>query len=199
MGDRPKGSLNSSRSLRALPREGTVLDESPALTAVLQAQRVELYQSRGISHSPARAASCEPPPMRQTDQCSQCGTRLQGRQTLFCSRTCKNRSTNTRHQIYAAQKQRGVLRKVRLVAMLGGACSRCGYAANLAALEFHHASGRKDFQLDMRSLANRSWDVVLREVRKCELLCSNCHAETHRPDLRADRIHLLISDRLAGS
>jgi hypothetical protein len=39
---RPKVSLNSSRSLRALPHEGTVFDESPALTAVLQAQRGEL-------------------------------------------------------------------------------------------------------------------------------------------------------------
>jgi len=174
-------------------------DESPALTAVLQAQPRELYQSHRISHSPPRAGSCEPPPMRQTNPCRQCGNPLTGRQRLFCSRACKNRSTNTRHQIYAAQKQRGVLRKVRLVAMLGGACAHCGYAANFAALEFHHASGRKDFQLDMRSLANRSWDLVLQEARKCELLCSNCHAETHRPDLGADRIHLLIPAGSAGS
>ena len=35
---RSKVSLNSSRPLHAFPREGTFLDESPALTAVLQAQ-----------------------------------------------------------------------------------------------------------------------------------------------------------------
>ena len=35
---RSKVSLNSSRPLRAFPREGTFFDESPALTAVLQAQ-----------------------------------------------------------------------------------------------------------------------------------------------------------------
>ncbi len=35
---RPKVSLNSSRPLRTFPREGTIFDESPALTAVLQAQ-----------------------------------------------------------------------------------------------------------------------------------------------------------------
>jgi hypothetical protein len=34
----PKVSLNSSRPLRTFPREGTIIDESPALTAVLQAQ-----------------------------------------------------------------------------------------------------------------------------------------------------------------
>src|SRR5262245_46601287 len=32
-----KGSLNSSRPLRGFRREGTVIDESPALTVVLQA------------------------------------------------------------------------------------------------------------------------------------------------------------------
>ena len=35
---RSKVSLNPSRPLRAFPREGTIIDESPALTAVLQAQ-----------------------------------------------------------------------------------------------------------------------------------------------------------------
>jgi hypothetical protein len=39
--------LNSSRPLRAFPHEGTIVDESPALTAVLQAQRGELYQPAG--------------------------------------------------------------------------------------------------------------------------------------------------------
>jgi hypothetical protein len=35
----PKVPLNSSRPLGAFPRPGTFPDESPALTAVLQAQR----------------------------------------------------------------------------------------------------------------------------------------------------------------
>jgi len=56
--------------------------------------------------------------------------------------------------------------------MLGGSCIRCGYGANFAALEFHHSMGRKRFELDMRSLSNRSWAVILREARKCELCCA---------------------------
>jgi hypothetical protein len=64
--------------------------------------------------------------------------------------------------------RRGVLRKIQLVTLLGSRCTQCGYCANYAALEFHHASGRKDFQLDMRSLANRSWQAVLLEARKCQ-------------------------------
>jgi hypothetical protein len=37
MNPRPKVFLNSSRPLRGFRREGTVIDESPALTVVLQA------------------------------------------------------------------------------------------------------------------------------------------------------------------
>ena len=37
-----KGSLNSSRPLRGFHREGTFVDESPALTIVLQAQRAAI-------------------------------------------------------------------------------------------------------------------------------------------------------------
>ena len=39
-----KVSLNSSRPLRALPRAGTYIDESPALTAVLQARPGAIVQ-----------------------------------------------------------------------------------------------------------------------------------------------------------
>src|SRR6185503_3237079 len=108
--------------------------------------------------------------MARAGRCTQCGATLKGRQTLYCGRVCKNRSTNTRHQIYVAQKRRGVQRKIELVGMLGGSCIRCGYGADFAALDFHHSMGRKRFELDMRSLSNRSWAVILREARKCELL-----------------------------
>jgi len=39
-----KGSLNSSRPLRGFHREGTIVDESPALTIVLQAQRARILK-----------------------------------------------------------------------------------------------------------------------------------------------------------
>ena len=67
--------------------------------------------------------------------------------------------------------------------MMGGQCMRCGYARNLSALEFHHRDpSRKSFQLDARTLANRRWAQVETEAAKCDLLCSNCHAETHHPE-----------------
>lgn len=96
---------------------------------------------------------------------------------------------NKAHQSYPAQKKRGLERKIFFVQKLGGECSGCGYAKNLSALAFHHVHG-KEFQLDTRSLSNRKLQSILDEIAKCKLLCNNCHAETHYPDL--DLTKLLI-------
>ena len=115
--------------------------------------------------------------------CAICSAPLGGRKRKFCCRACKNKYTNYHHQSYARQQERGRQRKLELIALLGGKCVRCGYARNFAALEFHHIERHsKLFQLDMRSLANLQWDLVMQEARKCRLLCSNCHAEHHNPD-----------------
>jgi len=119
--------------------------------------------------------------------CAICGDSLGGKQKKFCSRKCKNRYTNYHHQSYLRQRERGRERKLQLIEMLGGVCAECGYGRNYAALEFHHTNPtRKGFQLDARALANLQWTVILEEVRKCRLLCSNCHAEHHHPDATLD-------------
>src|SRR6516162_1103064 len=51
-----KVSLNSSRPPHAFPREGTSHDESPALTAVLQAQRPAIVAAPSGSETKQRAA-----------------------------------------------------------------------------------------------------------------------------------------------
>jgi 5-methylcytosine-specific restriction endonuclease McrA len=86
------------------------------------------------------------------------------------------------------QQQRGRQRKLHLIRQLGGACQRCGYMRNHAALTFHHRSPKsKSFQLDLRNLSNRTWQGVLDEVAKCDLLCSNCHLEVHNPECTMTR------------
>ena len=115
--------------------------------------------------------------------CKTCGAYLPHRHTVFCSRRCKNTDTNFRHQSYEKQQERERLRKLELIALKGGACSRCGYDRNYAALAFHHkVRETKSFELDLRSLSNRTWEKVLAEVAKCELVCNNCHAEIHNPE-----------------
>jgi hypothetical protein len=117
--------------------------------------------------------------------CAVCGQLLRGRQSRFCGGICKNTSTNSKHQTYKNQKFRGWQRKLQLVAQCGGKCSLCGYHRNGAALEFHHIDpSNKAFSLDARSLSNRTWALLQREVEKCVLVCSNCHAELHHPDFQ---------------
>ena len=116
--------------------------------------------------------------MKNGSNCTVCGSELTGKQTLYCSIICKN----SVHQSYPAQKKRGLERKLHFVKILGGKCSRCGYADNLAALVFHHLSG-KEIKLDARSMSNRKINPILKEVAKCILLCHNCHAQLHNPDL----------------
>ena len=123
--------------------------------------------------------------MNHIPNCTICQSNLSGKQKLFCSLKCKNAA----HQSYPAQKKRGLKRKLHFVTLLGGKCSVCGYAKNLSGIAFHHLHG-KEFQLDARSLANRNIGPILSEVKKCILLCHNCHAEIHNPNL--DLAKLLI-------
>ena len=114
-----------------------------------------------------------------------CNSFLRGKQRKYCSTRCKNSD----HQSYSAQKKRGLQRKLHLIKELGGKCNMCGYKKNVAALAFHHAHG-KEFKLDVRSLSNRKLKPIYDEARKCVLLCHNCYAEAHSPDL--DLAKLLI-------
>lgn len=69
--------------------------------------------------------------------------------------------------------------KEKLVNILGGKCMICGYNKCVAALCFHHRNpDEKEFSLSKREMMF-SFDRLLTEVMKCDLLCHNCHTETH--------------------
>lgn len=85
---------------------------------------------------------------------------------------------------YEYQKLRGLKRKLELIKLKGGKCKKCGYNKNTAALDFHHIDpNEKEIKLDIRKLANTKMSKLIEEVSKCDLLCANCHRETHHPDL----------------
>ncbi len=112
--------------------------------------------------------------------CDICEKPLQGKQIRFCSVKCKNGG----NQIYIAQQKRAVERKIKYVNQLGGSCSACGYDKNLGSLTFHHLDpSTKSFGLDGRSLSNRTLAKIEAEVKKCIVLCENCHRELHNPSL----------------
>lgn len=62
------------------------------------------------------------------------------------------------------------------IQLKGGKCERCGYDRCNAALEFHHLDPT---QKDPLGLRKTSLKVLMKEVDKCILLCSNCHKEEH--------------------
>lgn len=68
-------------------------------------------------------------------------------------------------------------KKVELVRMFGGKCSRCGYSKSNAALQFHHTEPKnKSFSIGSKQ-QSYSLERLIEEAKKCILLCANCHAE----------------------
>ena len=70
-----------------------------------------------------------------------------------------------------------VQRKRDCVALLGGSCVRCGYGKSLRALTFHHVNAAGKVADISKMIPNAAWDAILEELKKCELLCFNCHME----------------------
>lgn len=67
-------------------------------------------------------------------------------------------------------------RKQELVYIMGGKCSLCGYDRCIAALEFHHID-KSQKERGLSSGNCHSWEDDVKEVKKCALVCSNCHKE----------------------
>ena len=70
-------------------------------------------------------------------------------------------------------------RKKNLISICGGKCCICGYDKTPVALEFHHLiPEEKEFGIGANGLChNIEKDIA--EIRKCILVCANCHREIH--------------------
>ena len=109
---------------------------------------------------------CHGVAQRITRSCPVCGIEYWGAKKT-CSRACANK--NRTGIVYDGQNKRnnahgGHFLKEKLSAQRGRTCERCGYA-NYNILQVHHVVAR----------ANGGSDSVC----NLELLCPNCHMETH--------------------
>jgi hypothetical protein len=76
-------------------------------------------------------------------------------------------------------------RSIKMKIHVGGACVQCGYSSNYAALDFHHINpDEKSFLVNGK--AKGTWERRLEEANKCLLLCKNCHASLHFPEMSKD-------------
>lgn len=76
--------------------------------------------------------------------------------------------------------------KNRMVEAMGGECQCCGYNKTNRALSFHHIDPKeKEIGFGNIRADPKSWTKIVEELRKCILVCHNCHSEIH------DKIRML--------
>ena len=54
-------------------------------------------------------------------------------------------------------------------------CVDCGQIYPPYVMDFHHVRGKKSFQIG--GSLHLALDKLLREIDKCDIICSNCHRE----------------------
>lgn len=103
-------------------------------------------------------------------ECEHCGdvnpANFYGTRKICCKR-CHNDKMLTKRKL--------MIRKAR--ELLGGKCSICSYDKCAAALEFHHTDPTKK-NMEIGS-ARYGWERTEKELKKCILICANCHREIH--------------------
>lgn len=79
----------------------------------------------------------------------------------------------------------------------GGKCLACGYDRAARSLQFHHLDpSKKDFSPGAHGVP-RKWSVLIEELKKCVLLCANCHGEAHEGMITLEYLQELEQRRLA--
>ena len=67
---------------------------------------------------------------------------------------------------------------------LGLSCVECG-ESHVATLDFHHKAGsKKDFNIARSRSLGQDKTVTLNEIKKCVVLCANCHRKLHYKKLQ---------------
>lgn len=80
--------------------------------------------------------------------------------------------------LYNNQMERWKKRKVKAIEYLGGKCKDCNNIFHPNVFEFHHRDGEIK-EANWTKTRLWSWDRVLKELDKCDLLCANCHRIRH--------------------
>ena len=104
-------------------------------------------------------------------RCNKCGetdpNKFYGHKRAMCGK-CQN----------AYAMELGKAKRLRAITYLGAKCIECGYDKYTPSIDFHHrdpSTKDKDFQ----AMRGWKWERILNEIKKCILLCKNCHAAYH--------------------
>lgn len=99
-------------------------------------------------------------------------------QKKYFSRLRKSRREKLNEQRF----KRAIKVKQQCIDFLGGKCKECG-ENDLYALTFHHINPEQK-NIEIGKLINNGYcfenKKIQEELKKCELLCFNCHMKKHR-------------------
>lgn len=81
--------------------------------------------------------------------------------------------------------------KTMLSDMVVMKCTECGYDKCVSAIEFHHIDpSTKLFNIGPQRIADV--EKIKNEIRKCAILCSNCHREAHAGVFKISEKHRAV-------
>jgi len=93
----------------------------------------------------------------------------------------RNRKSRYRYKV-----ERGHKLKIKIIRLLGGRCIDCDLeynGKNACVFQVHHKDpSKKLFVVNTRTLMNYAWARIINEIKKCELLCANCHFIRHNEE-----------------
>ena len=69
------------------------------------------------------------------------------------------------------------IKKIKAIKYLGGKCENC-HDTDIRHLSFHHTNSNEKEGI-LKDIIWGHWSLVEKEIKKCILLCHNCHAEHH--------------------
>lgn len=103
---------------------------------------------------------------------------IKNKNCVVCGKNLGDNKRNDSKCKTCVTRLRRLRLKIKCVEYLGGKCIECGFNMHLAALQFHHRNPiNKDFVISR--IKTKSWELIVKELDKCDLLCSNCHAIKH--------------------
>lgn len=97
------------------------------------------------------------------------------------STVCYHLRPDQKSKSITRRKKSRFNKKARFKDSLGGKCQICGYDKYQGALHFHHVDPtQKKFGIsDATARKKYPEEEVQAELKKCVLVCANCHAEIH--------------------
>jgi hypothetical protein len=90
---------------------------------------------------------------------------MRNRRATVDGRAESHRTDQARQRAYTA----------KIAVLKDRPCELCGGVFPSYVMEFHHRD-KKDKGFRLSSGHHKKWEEVIKEISKCDLLCSNCHA-----------------------